>query len=121
MMHNADVTFDEGSLYGNSRPVSEGHGLDETKKSVDSLGYDIEFTMLQQLQFSFEGMIPDTSADGFDGGEKKYVLDLKVLKEQFEKSHIDKKNPSLYEMICWMNKINEQAGIKTISFDDFMQ
>ena len=111
MMHNADVTFDEGSLYGNSRPVSEGHGLDETKKSVDSLGYDIEFTMLQQLQFSFEGMIPDTSADGFDGGEKKYVLDLKVLKEQFEKSHIDKKNPSLYDMICWMDQINEKAGV----------
>ena len=46
MEHNVDVTFDEGS-FGNSRPVSDGQGLDETKKSVDSLGYDIEYKMLE--------------------------------------------------------------------------
>ena len=89
MEHNVDVTFDEGS-FGNSRPVSDGQGLDETKKSVDSLGYDIEYKMLEQLKFSFEGMIPDTSADGFKGGDKKYELDPKIIKEQFEKNKIDK-------------------------------
>ena len=69
MKHDIDLTFDEGSS-GHTQPVSDGHGLDETKKSVDSLGFDIDFKMLEQLKFSFDGMISDTSADGFDGGEK---------------------------------------------------
>ena len=34
---------------------------------------------------------------------------------------IDKEMPSIYSMVCWMEQVNREARVESISFQEFME
>lgn len=42
------------------------------------------------------------------------------MKQLFEYNNVDKENPPIYQMICWICKINSDAGIEALNFDEFI-
>ena len=62
-------------------------------------GLNIEQTVLDDLKESFYKFLPeDTPGDLGDN------LDPKYMKTQYESLGLDKENPSMYNMICWITK-----------------
>ena len=42
------------------------------------------------------------------------------MKFEFEKNGIDKSDPSLYAMICWITDANEFSGTEGMTFEEFV-
>ena len=60
---------------------------------------DLDKETLEQLKDTFFKLLPD-DAPG-DNGDKMRPL---YMQNYFEKSGLDKENPSMYAMICWMTR-----------------
>ena len=43
------------------------------------------------------------------------------MKAAFEGCGLDKENPSIYSMVCWIVDANEFSGTAGMTFDEFMQ
>lgn len=43
------------------------------------------------------------------------------MKKSFESSGLDKSDPAMYSMICWIYEANEFSGTSTMTFDEFLQ
>ena len=42
------------------------------------------------------------------------------MKASFEKSGLDKEQPSIYSMVCWIVDANEYSGTAGMTFEEFV-
>lgn len=81
---------------------------------IDFSGIKIDDETIAILKDNFRKMV--LSSDG----STVQRLQPMVLKTVWESQGIDKSMPSIYEMICWIVSINEEEGVDSITFDEFI-
>ena len=47
-------------------------------------------------------------------------LNPTFMQYQFEKNGMDKSDPSMYAMVCWMTEVNKDKGSEGITFEEFI-
>ena len=81
-------------------------------------GIEIDTMTLDTLRDNFIKFLPDDAP-----GEQGDRLDPQYMQLQYEKLGLNRQNPSMYSMICWMTKNyteSENSG-GGLSFEDFIQ
>ena len=48
------------------------------------------------------------------------VMKPRMLRDEFLKHNLDKEQPGMYSMICWICDANEFSGTEYMTFDDFV-
>ena len=80
-------------------------------------GIEIDTMTLDTLRDNFIKFLPEDAP-----GEQSDRLEPSYMKMQYEKLGLNRQNPSMYNMICWMTESynqSENSG-EGLSFDDFI-
>lgn len=85
---------------------------------IDFSGIDIDMMTMDQLRDNFLKFLPDDTP-----GEQGDRMDPSYMKAQYEKLGLNRQNPSMYSMVCWMTKnyLEGENDGKGLSFEDFIQ
>ena len=54
-------------------------------------------------------------------GFREKLLRPQVIRREWEKQGLDKEEPAMWDMICWIDDVNSRAGIHAINFNDFLE
>ena len=83
-------------------------------------GIDIDQMTLDELRDNFIKLLPEDAP-----GKLGDRLDPEYMKRQYEKLGLNRQNPSMYQMVCWLTNIynDNTSGTdeeKGLSFEDFI-
>ena len=70
----------------------------------------------EQLEDLFQKSLPVGSP-----GELADRLVPRYMKQTFESMGLNKENPAMYAMVCWMDEEHEREGLNGITFHEFME
>ena len=79
-------------------------------------GVELEQTTLDTLKDNFIKFLPEDAP-----GELGNLLEPEYMKKQYEKLGLDKENPSMYNMVCWMTEQYKESTSGGISFEQFIE
>ena len=85
--------------------------------ALEYSGIEIDTMTLDSLRDNFIKFMPEDAP-----GEQGDRLEPAYMKMQYEKLGLNRQNPSMYSMICWMTEAynqSDQVG-QGLSFDDFI-
>ena len=80
--------------------------MDGNFYGINFAGINIDKQVLDNLQDIFIKFLPDDAP-----GDYADRLEPPYMKAKFEKLGIDKQNPALYAMVCWMAQEYVDAGL----------
>ena len=92
------------------------------KRSTSRMPNEIDFT----FDAKFSGInITDDDMRQIKEAFQKFNLEPDtlrppVLRDAFKKFGMDKQNPALYSMMCWISDANEFSGTEGMTFDEFI-